>query len=117
MRFGIRDGLMGTIKCNDDDVLHPTYPLLISGHYHDRKDHGDNHWIRCLVARVSANKITDWRFPMEAIHGALTLHVYRSEIAEAPIGDRFEHSLDDNAADVLMVKSNEEFGRAVARFP
>lgn len=91
---------------------------------HGRKNHGDYHWIRCLVDDISANEITiitDWRFPneLEALRNkdVITLHVYRSEIAEAPLDDRFEHSLDDNAADIIAVTSAEEFSRALARFP
>lgn len=89
-----------------------------------KKDYGDDYWIRCLADSVSANEITvitDWRFPneLEALRNqeVVTLHVYRSEIAEAPPSDIFEHSLDDNAAVILMVTSAEEFSRALARFP
>lgn len=38
----IRGGLMGTIKCKDGDVWPQTYPLLISGHYHDMHRVADN---------------------------------------------------------------------------
>lgn len=67
--------------------------------------------------------VTDWRFRNEeqfvtrSLTNVVTARVYRSEVTEPDINISSEHDLDDYQTSLLLAPDDQDFDRAVNRFP
>lgn len=85
----------------------------------------NTYWCSESIKNISKDYnlfITDYRLKHEKKYflnkyNIITIHLFRSEVQEPDINIQTEHDLNDEISDYLLVPSEEDFIKAVKRFP
>ena len=94
----------------------------------ERRAQNQDYWCEQALTHVPNDPnvnciITDWRFRNEAqyaiktFESVVTIRVWRSDVPEPSIDIESEHNLDKYRTDYLLVLDDDEFKKAVIRFP